>query len=214
MARQQKTSSKISFSLFHHHFHKGALVGGVIALVVGMPLIALFFISQQQNSQILSEQYMPRENREASDATEKQDNRPQLVEDEIPIFVYFGNESSLNEDEGCDMVWPVRRSVKQGDDVLTASVQELIKGITEKEKTSGYYTGLSEDLAIEEVNFADNSAIAQFGAGVREYMSSKNSCEKELIQAQITSTLLQFPQVRTVEIPNVLPMILDRGANK
>ncbi|PIS32516.1 MAG: hypothetical protein COT39_04200 [Parcubacteria group bacterium CG08_land_8_20_14_0_20_48_21] len=187
----KKTTPRSPF--LRQHFHIGLLLGIVVATILAVA-VGIAVIAQNTRSMFV---VPPPVTLSADKPQEEElDNRPQVAKDKLPVFVYFGNTNGDPSDD-CAQVWPVRRTIQRGNDILRASVDELLKGVTEKEKTSGYITALPEGVTIRAVTFANGIATIDL-AGGDAWLGFGGSCNVFAVSAQLTATLLQYPHVQKV----------------
>jgi hypothetical protein len=123
-----------------------------------------------------------------------------LGAEEPIIRVFFGkNTTSNTSNDDCRIVVPVTRGAYS--DINTSArtaVEELLKGPTETEKNSGYFTSINPDVKIQKFSIEDGIAKVDFDKQLEFQMGG--SCRVSAIRAQITQTLKQFPEIREVII--------------
>lgn len=107
--------------------------------------------------------------------------------------LYFDPESA-----NCEKVYPVERIIPKTKSVAKATIEELLKGITEEEKSGGYYTSINSDVKLNGISLANGTIKADFDKKMEEGVGG--SCRTSAIIAQITETLKQFPTVKSVVI--------------
>ncbi len=116
---------------------------------------------------------------------------------EISLEVYFPN-TGMGSPEDCSKVFPVERKVQETVAVGRASLMELLSGVSESEKESGYYTNINDGVVIQSLVISNGIARVDFSSKLEE--SVGGSCRVTSIRAQISETLKQFPTVDTVII--------------
>lgn len=123
---------------------------------------------------------------------------PPLHKELFNLEVYFGNSSILgaNEDE-CITVFSIERRVVKTVSVGRASLEELLKGPTEEERSKDYYTSLPSDVGLMSLEIKDRVAYADFS---EELNNVAGSCRVTAIRRQIEETLKQFETVDSVVI--------------
>jgi spore germination protein GerM len=111
--------------------------------------------------------------------------------------IYFPNEK-FDPLVTCEKVFPVKRTVAKTVAVGVAALNELLKGPTAIEKSSGYSTTLPSGAHLKLLTINNGTANADFDQALQQ--SIGGSCRVGLIRRQITETLLQFPSVKAVVI--------------
>jgi len=117
----------------------------------------------------------------------------------INLKVYFGNMalSATNEQDECKRVYPVVRVVNKTPAVARASINELLKGPTEQEKSQGYFSLIPTDSKLNSISISNGLVLADFDAKTE---SGGGSCSMAGRVAQINSTLKQFDTVKTINL--------------
>lgn len=115
----------------------------------------------------------------------------------IKIKVYFNN-SNLDPEISCNRVFPTEREVVKTSTLARATLNELLKGVSEEEKIQGFFTSINSDVIIQKLTIEDGVAKVDFNEQM-EYQVG-GSCRVSAIRAQITETLKQFPSVKEVII--------------
>ncbi len=115
----------------------------------------------------------------------------------IKINAYFNNDK-LDPEFSCNKVFPVEREIAKTQAVARAAIEELLGGVTEKEKSDGYLTNINSGVKLNTVTIENGVAKADFDPQL-EYQVG-GSCRVAAIRAQITETLKQFPTVQDVVI--------------
>jgi len=192
MTKQGSIVHKLVAILTHNHFHRGVLLGSIVAGVVGVSIGAVLLTWHIKNAPPTQTPTV-----QTAHTNVPKDNRTPIKKGQLPIFVYFGNTNDTTGTTTCDKVWPVRRTIKQGDDILQSSIAELLQGVTDKEKNSGYVTAIPNDTIIHDIAFASSTATVAYSGSLRDM---NKSCARTQAFAQITSTLLQLPQVHKVSM--------------
>ncbi|MFA5084268.1 MAG: GerMN domain-containing protein [Candidatus Paceibacterota bacterium] len=137
----------------------------------------------------------------------KNDNPSGLPENEIKIEVpvvfsrmvkvYFNN-NKMDPEVSCNKVFAVERSIPKTSAVGRAALEELLKGLTEQEKTDGYFTSIKPGAEIQKLTIENGVAKVDFNEQLEFQVGG--SCWVSAIRAQITQTLKQFPTVNEVVI--------------
>lgn len=115
----------------------------------------------------------------------------------MDVKVYFNN-SKLGQDYSCNMVSMILREIPKTEGVARAALEELLKGPTDQEKASGYFTSINQGVKIQSITIENGVAKADFDEQL-EYQVG-GSCKVSAIRAEITQTLRQFPAVKSVVI--------------
>jgi hypothetical protein len=115
------------------------------------------------------------------------------------VKVFFSN-NNLDPEVSCNKVFAVERTIPKTQAVAQAALEELLKGVTEAEKTNGYFTSINDGVEIKSValNFNTGTIRADFSDQLEFQVGG--SCRVSAIGAQITETLKQFNTVENVII--------------
>jgi len=113
------------------------------------------------------------------------------------VKVYFNN-NNLDPDVSCDKVFPVEREIKKTPAIASATLEELLKGVTVSDRSKGYYTNINEGVAVQSLVISNGIARVDFSDDL-EYQVG-GSCRVSAIRAQIIETLKQFVTVQDVII--------------
>lgn len=113
------------------------------------------------------------------------------------VYVFWGTQG-----KECNEVVasPVIRFKHLGDQQATARLvlEELLKGPTDAEKNSGFFTSINPDVKIQKFSIEDRVAKVDFDKQLEFQMGG--SCRVAAIRAQITQTLKQFSIIKEVII--------------
>lgn len=115
----------------------------------------------------------------------------------MKVKVYFNNDR-LDPEFSCNKVFPVEREIVKTKAVAKASLEELLKGPLEKEKSEGSLTSINPGVKIQSLSIEDRVAKVDFDEQLEFQVGG--SCRVAAIRAQITETLKQFPTVKEVII--------------
>lgn len=134
--------------------------------------------------------------------------RPLSLENKIPlengissvkqnVILFFGN--NQKDPSSCVQVYPVQRviDVKESD-LLTATLEELLKGPTDKDGSMGYYSSIPPGVKIQKVLMRNGSLRVDFDETLERGVSG--FCRVATIRSQLNQTLQQFPDVKNVVI--------------
>lgn len=114
------------------------------------------------------------------------------------VKVFFGNSKIDPNVEECNKVYPVTRMITPTEAVARASLEELLKGITDEEKSQGFFTTINPGVTIKSLNIENGIADVDFDEKLGEGVGG--SCKVAAIRAQISETLKQFDTVKEVVI--------------
>lgn len=116
----------------------------------------------------------------------------------IKVKVYFNN-SKLDPEASCNKVFPAERDILKVEAVGSAAVWELLRGPTDEEAVSGFFTSINTGVRLQglEIN-KDGIAKVDFDDNLEKAVGG--SCRVSAIRAQITETLKQFPTIKNVVI--------------
>jgi hypothetical protein len=120
------------------------------------------------------------------------------VAQKVTIKVFFPR-TSIDGFNDCSLTAALERAVPEKSAVYRTAIDELLKGPTTQEKADGFFTSIPDGARLRSV------AVDSKGKATADFFSSlekgvAGSCRVTGIRAQITATLLQFPEVRSVVI--------------
>lgn len=115
----------------------------------------------------------------------------------MTVRAFFGHEKS-NEKMDCGAVYPLERTVARKKAIERAAIEQLLAGITDEEKTRGYFTSINPGVELEALSIQHGVAFIYFDEKLEEAVGG--SCRVTSIRAQIEETLKQFPTVDKVII--------------
>ncbi len=114
------------------------------------------------------------------------------------VKVYFSNSDFNKKMIDCGLVYPVERQVQKTPAIARSALNELLAGLTWDEANAGYYNSINSGVVINSLAIKNSTARVDFSKRIEE--GAAGSCNVSAIRAQITSTLMQFPNVKTVII--------------
>ncbi len=117
---------------------------------------------------------------------------------EATTIKIFLNNDKLDPEFSCNKVFPVEREVVKTQAVARASLEELLKGPTEKEKAEGFFTNINLGVKIQKLTIENGVAKVDFDEQLEFQVGG--SCKVAAIRSQITQTLKQFSTVNEVII--------------
>ena len=115
----------------------------------------------------------------------------------MEIRAYFGN-SRLNPAADCEKAFPVARRVTKTIEVGRVSLEQLLAGVTAREKKDDYFTNIPEGVKINSLKIENQTAFVDFSEELEG--GAGGSCRVLAIRRQIEATLRQFPTVDRVII--------------
>ena len=113
------------------------------------------------------------------------------------LEVYFSNTQSDPKAE-CEKVVPVTRSIAKVEKIGTASLEELLKGPNNEEKTLGFATLIPTNAKLQTFTIEGTVGRPDFTAELDKDVAG--SCRVLAIRAQIEKTILQFSTIESVII--------------
>ncbi|MCX6702786.1 MAG: GerMN domain-containing protein [Candidatus Wolfebacteria bacterium] len=120
--------------------------------------------------------------------------------DQVGVRVYFNN-NKIDSGSDCGKVYPVSRVIQKTNRIGNATLEELLKGPTSKEKDAGYFTGINPDTRMNSPLSVDQNtgmAFVDFNEALESGVAG--SCRVTAIRAQISQTLKQFSTIQNVII--------------
>ena len=116
----------------------------------------------------------------------------------VEIKAFFSNSERDPKTEYCNVSYPVARRVAVSEDLLSASVWEMLKGPSILEQQQGFFTNLPEGLEVKSIQDEDGDVTVTFNKALVQGVAG--SCRVQAIRSQIERTLRQFPFVKGVTI--------------
>ena len=113
------------------------------------------------------------------------------------LEVYFSNTQSDPKAE-CEKVVPAIRSIAKVEKIGTASLEELLKGPNDEEKTLGFATLIPTNAKLQTFTIEGTVGRPDFTAELDKDVAG--SCRVLAIRAQIEKTILQFSTIESVII--------------
>ncbi len=117
--------------------------------------------------------------------------------DTMKVQVYFNN-GRMDPEFSCNKVFPVEREIIKTEAMARATLEELLKGTSEKEESEGFFTSINPGVKIQKLTIGNGVAKVDFDERLEFQMGG--SCRVAAIRAEITETLKQFPTVKNVII--------------
>lgn len=115
------------------------------------------------------------------------------------ITVYYLNTKNDPEMKNCGEVHPLERiGEKKYDSNIVNTVRGLLAPLTQEEKDKGYSSAIPENTFLQYVKLNGNGNMEANFSG--QISKAAGSCAVTAIRAQISQTLMQFANVKTVTI--------------
>lgn len=122
------------------------------------------------------------------------------------VLIFFSSTVKDPETLYCNRVYPVQRAVSRlSDNEKSAlaeyaylAVSKLLDGPAGYEKDNGYFTSINVGTKIQHIIIEQGIATVDFNDKLNEGVAG--SCKVQAIRAQITETLMQFPEIKEVII--------------
>jgi len=111
---------------------------------------------------------------------------------EKQVNVYFSN-SKMGSDGDCSKVFPVSRTIINAETLGPGSLEALLKGPSDTEKESGYFTNLNEEILLQRFEIVNKVAYIDFNTRFNEGVGG--SCRVMGIRAEIENTLNSLPDI-------------------
>jgi len=115
----------------------------------------------------------------------------------IKVKVFFANDN-IDKEVTCSNVYYVEREVANTKAIATAAIEELLKGVSERETADGYRTLINSNVKINKLTIENSIAKIDFSSEFEKGMGG--SCKVSLIRKQVEETLKQFETVKSVVI--------------
>ncbi|HJV32649.1 MAG TPA: GerMN domain-containing protein [Patescibacteria group bacterium] len=110
---------------------------------------------------------------------------------------YYPNSKLDPKHLDCSVVFPIRKAFDAAGGEPRGALETLLKGPTDAEKESGYFTALPEGVEIRSFDVRGGVARVDFTA---ELGKVAGSCRVGAIRAQIEETLKQYSDIKSVVI--------------
>ena len=118
----------------------------------------------------------------------------------VTVKVFYNN-SNLNPNSiDCSQVYPLERIVPESANISEVTLQELVKGPTNEEKSQGYISWFSDKTRDIIKNVKTENGIAYVNlSDIRELIPNASaSCGSTEFIAEIENSLKQFPNIKKV----------------
>lgn len=179
---------------------KGSIALALLALMVliGLGVGMYFYISNEIKSEASFEEIQKKEKEALSNNNVKKAGDPFARESKssetIDIKLYFPKKSFSNcpRDLLKEDFEPVNRTIKSTQAIAYASLNELFKGLTEEEKSQGYWSDIPEGTYLRSLYMTDGTAYIDLNEKVEEGFTL---CSGGARLMQIKMTLAQFPMI-------------------
>jgi len=124
-------------------------------------------------------------------------NSANAFEWEKQANVYFGNKN-MGSSEDCSKVFPVSRTVLNAETFGPGALEALLKGVSEAEKSSGYFTSINDKVLVQKFEIKDKVAYVDFDSRFIEGVAG--SCKVMAMKSQIENTLNNLPDIDSVVV--------------
>jgi len=115
----------------------------------------------------------------------------------MTVKIFFSN--SILDPKFSDLqVFASERQIPKTQAVARAALEELLKGVTEEEKSKGLFTNINNGVKIQKLSIENGIARIDFNEQLEFQVAG--SARVEAIRAQIIQTLKQFPSIDNVII--------------
>jgi len=114
------------------------------------------------------------------------------------IQVFFENSVLDAGVSACDTAYPVAREVTSVPGIARVALTELLRGPSWDDSNRGYYSEINSGVKINSLSIDNGVARVDLDKRIEEGVGG--SCRVSEIRSQITSTLEQFPTVRSVVV--------------
>lgn len=111
------------------------------------------------------------------------------------VDVYFGNTNN-GSNEDCAKVFPISRTILNAETFGPGALETLLNGVSDSEKSAGYFTSLNNGILIKKFEIKDKVAYVDFSTRLNEGVAG--SCKVIAIKAQIENTLNNLADIDSV----------------
>lgn len=119
------------------------------------------------------------------------------IEWEKQVEVYFGNKN-MGSDQDCTKVFPLYRKIVNAETFGPGALEALLNGVSETEKSAGYFTSLNENIVLRKFEIKDTIAYVDFDSSFNKGVAG--SCRIASIKSQIETTLNSLPDINAIVI--------------
>ncbi|MFH1365803.1 MAG: GerMN domain-containing protein [Patescibacteria group bacterium] len=131
---------------------------------------------------------------------EKCEITPSVAVENMTVKIYFAKKSSLDnlqcssdiKENDLDFVY---RTIPKTQAVARASIEELLKGLTQKE-SEWYSSDIPDGTYLKSITITNGEALIDFNGTIENGVTS---CSGAIRLLQIRQTLLQFSTIKTVK---------------
>ncbi len=114
------------------------------------------------------------------------------------VRAFFGNSVENPSSLVCEAVYPVARTIPRTTTVARAAMEQTLRGVTASESAEGYYTSINEGTQVNSLKIENGVAHVDLSASLNTGVAG--ACRVTNIRSQITETLKQFSNVKSVVI--------------
>lgn len=116
----------------------------------------------------------------------------------VEVKAFFGNSERDPQTQYCDVSYPVARRIALTENLLAASLRELLAGPTAAERHQYFSTHIPAGTEVRSLQEDDGRVTVMFNRTLVDGVAG--SCRVQAIRSQIERTLKQFPFVTEVTI--------------
>lgn len=181
---------------------KASLVAGIILVIVVVLAGVRFIGNDSEDGWICTESGWVKHGNPSAPMPAQPCGSPTPVASPSPaeiteVQVFFNN-SKLDPEASCNIVFPVKREIQKTEAIGRAALEQLLAGPTQEEKDAGYFTSINPGVKIQKLTIVDGVARVDFDEQLEFQVGG--SCRVSAISAEIRETLKQFPTVKEVVI--------------
>ena|SRR3989344_117758 len=114
---------------------------------------------------------------------------------EKEVEVYFSSKKG-GSNEDCSLVFPVQRKILNAETLGPGALEALLKGLTQGEKTVGFFTNINSGVLIQKFEVKDRVAYVDLSSEFNKGVGG--SCMVTAIRAQVETTLNSLPDIDSV----------------
>lgn len=118
--------------------------------------------------------------------------------DKVKILVFFGNSGYNKDSKDCSLVYSLERFVDRKYDSLEINtIRGLLEPISTEERAQGYYSSIPDGTILKQLKISGDTAEVNLSGKIA---TMGGSCAVSAVRSQITMTLMQFPDIKNVNI--------------
>ncbi|MFA6422727.1 MAG: GerMN domain-containing protein [Candidatus Buchananbacteria bacterium] len=118
--------------------------------------------------------------------------------DKVKILAFFGNSGYNKDSIDCSLVYPLERFIDNKYNSLEIdTIRGLLEPLSVEEKAQGYYSAIPEGTILKQLKISGDTAEVSLSGKIA---TMGGSCAVSAVRSQITKTLMQFPDIKNVNI--------------